>query len=284
MSKLPTLSILILLLLMTAIICIGCDEFDANYEKSVRDNFLVDKIYDYNDNLLAEYFYDKNNRLTKRIVTKVDYHPLRITDWRLEDIFEYKNGRVSKIHFYMRTLDTYTESDFENLNESRYVINYEYDSKGNLKKCRDFSYRYEKGRVAGMSRNQNGPFCGPDTIVYDHSGNVCQHIYIGPEVNNLGEPIAGTSKRVVYHFEYDNNPKLNFGLDYLYSYQPLPHMETDVVGEMILSKNNMTKTDHGGYTWVYTYNENGLPATIGALWNGKETIERKYKITYKQIY
>ena len=71
----------LLLLLLAA----GCDKegkFDLNkgdemkshnnekpVDPSVRDKFLVDKIYDYHHNLLIEYIYDDNNRLSKSIFT-----------------------------------------------------------------------------------------------------------------------------------------------------------------------------------------------------------------------
>ena len=36
-------------------------------------------------------------------------------------------------------------------------------------------------------------------------------------------------------------------------------------------------------TWVYTYNEYGLPATIETKWNGIETLEPMLlRITYKK--
>ena len=70
----------------------SCDkQISEVSDERIRNKFLVEKNYDYHDSFLAEYIYDKNNRLTKRIVTTVHNHPLRITDWRSEDIFEYKN-------------------------------------------------------------------------------------------------------------------------------------------------------------------------------------------------
>lgn len=46
-----------------------------------------------------------------------------------------------------------------------------------------------------------------NTIVYDASGNIIKHIYIVPEQDMFGQPIPGTTKEVVYQYEYDNNPQ-----------------------------------------------------------------------------
>ena len=112
--------------------------------------------------------------------------------------------------------------------------------------------------------------------------NVSQHVFVGPKYNMIEEPIIGTYSVSTTHYEYDNNPKPNFGLDYLFSYTPLPQMGTTSVLQRGLSKNNMVSD--AGNTWIYTYNEYGLPATIETKWNGIETLKPMLlRITYKQI-
>ena len=244
-----------------------------------RDELLVDKIYDYHNNLLAEYIYEKNNRLVKRIVTDRIIESYRTIDRRWEDEFEYENGRVSKIKTYTRYIDSF----FGNDDESHTENTFEYDLEGKLIKSRDASFRYENGRVEGFLRVNEGPFYVTDTIVYDNSGNVIRHIYIGPELTGFGQPIPGTTKRDVRYYEYDDKPKPNFGLDYLFGYNPLPYIEApELIGA--LSKNNMIKATEDGYAFIYTYNEDGLPATIETKWIGVETLEPMLmRITYKKI-
>ena len=100
----------------------------------------------------------------------------------------------------------------------------------------------------------------------------------------FGQPIEGTTQRVVYNYEYDDKPQPNFGLDYLFAFQPLPQMGTETGYARELSNNNLTKYVNSGTTWSYTYNEHGLPETIETKWKDIETLEPMLmKITYKQI-
>ena len=96
-----------------------------------------------------------------------------------------------------------------------------------------------------------------------------------------GKQIIGT-KRVVLDFIYGNNLKPDFGLDYLFIYDPLPfHEEPEM--ERLLSKNNMIECVDGN-KWIYTFNENGLPSTIEVKWKDIETEEPMLlKLSYKKI-
>ena len=248
-----------------------------------RENFLVDKIYDYHNNLLVDYIYDNNNKLIKRIYTNISITTVRTDDTRTESVFEYENGRVSKIIDNTRIHTTFHGYGFENTNNYYSEVTFEYDLSGKLIKRngQDLNFRYENGRVVG--RLTDDPIY-TDTIVYDHSGNIIEHIYIVPELDMRGQPIAGTTRRVVYSYEYDDNPKPNFGLDYLFISQPLPGMGTETGYARELSYNNLTKYVNSGTTWTYTYNEYGLPATIETKWNGIETLDPMLlRITYQQI-
>ena len=90
------------------------------------------------------------------------------------------------------------------------------------------------------------------------------------------------TKRVVQDFKYGNKLKPDFGLDYLFNYDPLPFSE-EAEMERLLSKNNMIEYVDGS-KWIYTFNENGLPSTIEVKWKDIETEEPMLlKITYKQI-
>jgi len=256
-----------------AISCNKINEFD-NVD-NIRKQFLVDKIYNYEDILVAEYFYDNKNRLIKKTVTSNVGNKKQ--EWgAYSDEFEYENGRVSKIK---RTPNSET-----------HVF---YNSKNQLMKSEGYfnypDFRYESGVVVGFLSKNDGSFFYSDTIVYNNSGNVVQHIHIHPELTDFGQPIAGTTQRSVRYYEYDNNPKPNFGLDDLFIYDPLPFFE-DAPLERCLSNNNMTEYI-GGSTWTYTYNENRLPSTIEIKWKDIETIDPDtgepfpmlFKLKYKQI-
>jgi hypothetical protein len=107
----------------------------------------------------------------------------------------------------------------------------------------------------------------------------------------IGQPIPGTSQRNVRFYEYDDKPKPNFGLDYLFTFQPLPQqggIGDNANHKRLLSKNNITEALSEGYKWIYTYNENGLPATIEIIWldcatSEWECVPNVLRITYKQI-
>jgi hypothetical protein len=244
-------------------------------QQDVRDNFLVDKIYDYHNNLLAEYFYDNDNRLTKRILTDQIVEPHRTIDRRWEDEYEYGNGRLSKIKTYHLYIDNSPVWGFEQ--KSNTETTFEYDSQGRPIKA---GFLYEDGLLVSTYGYTLGPCFYQDTIKYDNAMNVTEHIFVGPEYNMIEEPITGTYSIRTIHYEYDDHPKPNFGLDYLFIYNPLPYMESSGL-QKGLSKNNMIRDDSN--TWIYTYNEYGLPATIETKWNGIETLDPMLlRITYKQ--
>jgi len=287
------------LVLSALVIFTSCSkeiEFNDHLGTGIRSKFLVDRIYDYNGNLLTEYIYDDNNRLTKRIITTKSVHPIRTDEMRSEDKFEYVNGRVSKIITDTWSYTIWHQDSRESRDKYYSETTFEYDRKGRLTKGngvygQDLDFRYENGRVVGFLNNKENPWFITDTMVYDNSGNIIKHISIGPELNNFGQPIPGTSQRNVRYYEYDDKPKPNFGLDYLFTFQPLPGQGGiwDYANhKRLLSKNNITEGLSEGYKWTYTYNENGLPATIETIWLGCyetewECVPNVLRITYKQI-
>jgi len=253
-------------------------------ERTIRDKFLVDRIYDYHHNLLAEYIYDDNNRLIKRIFTNKSVSYFRTDEMRIETEFKYNRGRVSKMisNVWQHTVfHTFAHEVHHNYREE---ITFEYDSQGRLiGNSWGARYRYENGRVVGFLSNEADGFIRSDTLVYNHLGNIIQHILTVPELTNFGQPIPGTSQRVVHYFEFDNNPRPNFGIDHLFSFQPLPYTSTADL-QMTLSRNNMTRSSHAGTSWVYTYNEHGLPATIETIWEGIPTeTPMLLRIVYREI-
>jgi len=281
MNKLNIFFALIVALSITTVSCSKNDEFSDYLGTGIRSKFLVDKIYNYHNNLLAEYIYDIDNKLIKKTVADTIIESYRVIERKWEDEFEYKNGRVSKIKSYSRYIDNYWGEDYENHSET----SFEYDAQGKLvkKDGETLNFRYENERVVGLLSKNDGVFFITDTMVYDNSYNIIKYIRIGPELNNFGESIPGTTRRDVRYYEYDDNPKPNFGIDYLFVYNPLPYIEVPDLTRA-LSKNNMTKATEDGYAFIYTYNENGLPETIETKLLGSEALEPMLlRITYKQI-
>jgi len=272
------------------------NEFNDHLGTGIRSQFLVDRIYDYHDNLWAEYNYDDNIKLTERIITTKSVHPIRTDEMRSEDKFEYVNGRVSKIITNTKGHTVFHEYGFETHDNYQSETTFKYDRKGRLTRGngvygQDLDFRYENGRVVGFLNNNEDPWFITDTMLYDNSSNIIKHISIGPELSMFGQPIPGTSQRNVRYYEYDDKPKPNFGLDYLFIFQPLPQQGGiwDYANhKRLLSKNNITEALSEGYKWIYTYNENGLPATIEIIWLGCATSEWEcipnvLRIVYKQI-
>ena len=279
MDKLSSFA-LIVALSVAAVSCNKYVEFDNSLGIGIRSKFIVDKIYDYHNILLAEYTYDNSNKLVKRIVADTLIEPHRTIFRKSTDEFEYKNGRVSKIINATKVHENngYVQFDY------KIETSFEYSAQGKLIKRNGeaLNFRYEKGRVVGYS-HENDQWILSDTMVYDNSGNIIEHICIVPELTGYGQPIPGTAKRTVRYYEYDDNSKPNFGLDYLFVYNPLPYTEVPDLTRA-LSQNNMTTATEDGYAFIYTYNENGLPETIETKWLGIETLDpMRLRITYKQI-
>ena len=270
------------LLVLVFVFC-GLTATNTTQAQDIRDNFLVDKIYDYHNKLLAEYFYDNDHKLTKRIVADQIVEPSRTIDRKWESEFEYENGRVSKIKTYNLYVQKHNTIDaLSYTQESNTETTFDYDSEGRPIRAGS-NFLYEDGLLVSTYGYILGPCFYQDTIKYDNSKNVTEHIYVGPEYNMIEQPILGTYRVSTRRYEYDDNPKPNFGLDYLFIYNPLPYSEVPDFTRA-LSKNNMTKATEDGYEFFYTYNENGLPKIIETKWLGVETLyPMLLRITYKQI-
>ena len=240
----------------------------VNAQENIRDQFLVGKIY--GSNSLDEYIYDADNKLIKRITTDQS-----MASRKKIDMFEYENGRVSKI---IHCDSIYTGNDYSTLvfydaqgqliNTETYVENF----MTNIVNC-----HYENGLIVSTCHDY---FVAPlkcDTIVYDYAKNVIMHTI---------RFVSGSTYFTNY-YEYDNNPKPNFGIDYLFIYQPLAGNIESISYEMGLSQNNMTKiiTELNSYDSciIYTYNGFGLPETYEIITRNNPFYQRLYTITYKQI-
>jgi len=232
-------------------------------QQNIRDKFLVEKII-LNNNVISEYIYDVDNKLLKITLPSLQ---------KYVRIFEYENERVSKIIFkdsvdFMFDYDTH----------------FFYNSQGQLIRSEEHkngfmiyneNYHYENGRVVSIYEDGIIPF-EYDRIFYDNAGNVTERRQF---ITGTGKPYWRTE-----YYEYDNNPKPNYGLDYILSTYLLPGHGDAAINEMCLSKNNMTKMLTKGESRIYTYNEFGLPKTYEVIWEESPAIEPQiFHITYKQV-
>jgi len=226
----------------------------AKAQENIRDKFLVDKIYSSNSNGLVEYIYDVDNKLIKTISTCQGFEQGQSYNYKEVDIFEYENGRVSKIIHY-------DSSHFK----FNYDIYFLYNTEGQLIRSENYmdgsmykhlNYHYENGRVASAYLDGVMPF-QYDSIFYDNAGNVTRRSYYSWGIDGL--------TWYTDYYEYDNNPRPNLGIDYLFVYPaPIGGSGETLNEERGLSQNNMTKGV--GYIWIYTYNEYGLPETFISTW------------------
>ena len=182
-------------------------------------------------------------------------------------LLEYENGRVSKMIY---TADpVYHYDTYFIYNEQGQLIRYENYVGGSMGQYRN--YHYENGLMVSVYIDDIPPF-ERDSLFYDDAGNVTKH----SRLMGIDNP-----RWIRDYFEYDDAPKPNFGIDYLFMYQPFPGMGTTAILEKGLSKNNMTKGI--GETWVYTYNEYGLPKTIEHIPLVPPVNHLVLTITYKPI-
>ena len=264
---------------------LGCNVNNGlDLKNNLRENYLVDKItyFETSSNYkTTKYFYNKDNKLIKRLTTGKLFENNQVKDLKYVDEFEYENGLVSKI----RVRDS-THFKFS------YDIELLYDSEKNLIKqeiwkngvlISQSNFHYENNKMVSIYNDDTEPF-ETNTITYDNQGNVKKHTYLDPKKNLIGEPIEGEYEWVEYLFEYDNGSRPNFGIDYLFVYEPLIGIGNETFYSRQLSLNNLTKHVYSGTTWTFNYDESGLPTQVEMKWKGIEThYPMIFEITNKQI-
>lgn len=271
--------------LASMIMFLSCDKKDnLDVENDLRDNYLVDKIsyFETSSNYkIAEYIYDSDNKLIKRHTTGKMYENNQVRDLKYVDKFEYKNGLVSKIRVQDSTHFQYSYDIDLFYNSQKNLIRQEIWKNGSMIGHRKF--HYENNRMVSIYDDKTEPF-ETNTIVYNNLGNVIKHIYIVPKRDDFGQPISGEYEEVEYLYEYDNGSLPNFGIDYLFVYQPLIGIGTETGFARELSLNNLIKYINSGTTWTFSYDENGLPMQFEMKWDGIETVYPMiFEITYKRI-
>ncbi len=258
----------------------SCQKDDQTLVEKEKQ-FVVDKIYDYFNDLVAEYSYDNENRLIKKSVSEhlgENYQ----SEWAAyTDEFEYQNGLVSKI--------IHKDISYNQFNYETHIF---YNSMGKIDKTAflmgnqqfpsNTNYRYKNEYLTGTLKYNLETMVYADSIVYNNKGNVIKYICEYPMQDNFGNPVPKTKRVSIQEFNYDNHPRPNFNLEYLFIYNPLPfNEEADLQRQ--LSVNNMTENINGT-KWIYTYNEYGLPSTIEVRWkDAKTTTPMRLRIVYRQV-
>lgn len=252
-----------------------------------RDNFLVDEISRFesaSNYASAKYEYDTENKLLRKVITGKMIENSQVRDLKYVYEFDYENGLVSKIQYQDLTHFKFSHDIHFIYNSLKELIRKETWMNGFM--IGHLNYHYEDGRVVSIYNDNTVPF-EFDTIFYDNSGNVIKHTVIYPKMDMVGQPIPGEFEVRVLYYEYDDSPRPNFGLDYLFAYQLIPWMGTAFPCEIMnLSNNNMTKAIFEKQTHNYTYNEHGLPATLHVIFDpiGPSPYGGDiYTITYRQI-
>lgn len=225
--------------------------------------------------MLAEYGYDDDGRLVKAYLS--ERNTWQNTSYMYEERFEWWNNRPVK----QLTAMEYTGNGYREDVEQDFEVTYKYDAGGRLMHHgaddnwpggRQYEYD-DRGRLVQTYIYEFGGMTYKDRLEWDESGNVIKHICAGPLQSDFMEPMPGTYHEWVYEYEYDNHPKPNFGLSSAFfwdgRYSPWPSAgNTDEQMARTLSRNNLTRCEASGYGYRYTYNEEGLPATVQQIWIG----------------
>lgn len=239
--------------------------FDLATDNSVRDNYLVDSVVWFESPTnykRATYIYDDDNHLIKRVLKgKVEEGTGVVRDIYHEDEFEYTDGLVTKITYRNFTSPYKTESvQYRRLfyDDQRQLVRSE-GYGGNI------NYRYCNGKMVSFYLDGGEPF-EENCLIYDEYGNVNRYVIYSPEISDLGEAFPGTCETMDFDCAYDRAPKPNFGIDYLFVYDPIPG--TSYIGGQAgyvyeMSHNNLVRMNERH--WNYTYNAEGLPETINGL-------------------
>jgi len=261
-----------------AFICVIIAITCAKAQQNSNYKFLVEKteaVKEPPEFAMTEFIYDTDNKLIKSITTSHFFEQGNWRDGKSITVFEYENGRISKT--------MYTDSTHLLCNSCD--EHYFYNTQGQLIRnesyhngvyYRHLNFHYQNGLMVSTYTDNSYPL-QYDTLFYDNSGNVVKR------------SLGGWRE---YHYEYDNNPKLSFGIDYLFLYPPPPAQATmDANLAIGLSKNNMTKTYPSDPNapfdkFNYTYNEYGMPETVESMFiDSVNNFVRSYtiSITYKQV-
>ena len=263
---------LLFVLFALSISIAGCNKADDPPHKKVNDpphnekHFLVDKIYDYHDKLVGDFIYDDNDRLIKCMYRSI--YEEQSTDYD----FTYSANRVSVIAKTHQNFPGFNNEVHISYNADGQIIRSEIHQPGTIWGGMNYSYD-ANGRVKSIYSDEGDRKYFPD---YKGTSNIVTVKCI------LKDPDWGTTYEFDRKFTYDTHPKPDFGIGNIFQVEMLPFFGTEATTESYLSKNNMASMV-GGTKWIYTYNSDGLPATIETKWKDIEHDVILLKIKYRQV-
>lgn len=250
-----------------------------NFEESLK--YIVSRIYDYNGNLTATYEYNDQWQILSMV--HYDYNSIPGTVRSMTFRFSYISDTEFKVE--KRT----SQADMKIYDCDYYYM--EDKATGNIELKSDL---FNQGLVLseifiidddGNINKEIGE--GALQFIYDDNRNLTG--LRGWKDPNMGDNVIGETEYgldlVEYNniYQYDQNPRPNFGMGKCFFVEPLPYFGTIASYERALSQNNMTHV-HGEVNWEYTYNEIGLPTMINVIWPGVELLTPiVYKIEYVYI-
>lgn len=248
----------ILIAVMGIMMFVGCkkdepiDQSDSTIlQFPSRTDYLVESISWFDDSTNywnTVYEYDSLNHLIRRVMTGKIYEAYSTRDYTIVSDYIYTDGKVSSIIT-------------SNSNNSTYTSNFYYDSYGRLVRAGNTCFSYHKGRMDRIYYYNGDPKVY-SALEYDAPGNIVLQTMHYPEYDMIEQPTGKYLTRK-YNFEYGTGIRPDFGLDYLFCYEPIPGQGSAIPDAIrLLSPNCMTRDITGQDVWEYEYNGQGLPITM----------------------
>jgi hypothetical protein len=259
-------------LFLSVIACKKEEEARPNPNPLVQDIYVIDKVYDYRQNLIAEYLYDSSNR----VIQRKSQDP--INNSSSDYFFEYDQDKLVNIKY-----------DDHNFPQFNHDIRLNYDVAGRLisqetiqyaRVISKIIYQYDiQNRVVSFYNDSNLHYY---FFYYNDKGDIAYSMHVMDVSNNPFYQGKDTIQLYRY-FKYDAQLKPEVMQTHLFQMEILPYFGTEATEERALSAHNMTEFVNGT-KWIYTYNEQGLPATIETIWKDVVTEEpMMLRMVYRKL-
>lgn len=219
-----------------------------------RTDYLVESVSWFEDsshytNVIYEY--NSQNQLIRKIGTGKYVEQGQVRESRGEAVYHYTDGRITSI----------TYNNISNPQQQTPPDLFYYDEYGRLIRTGNTCYAYRNGRMDSIYYYNGDPNVY-SILEYDAHGNIVREIQHYPEFDMIEQPTGNYITRI-YEFEYSTGIRPDFGLDYLFGYEPIAGQGTTYpTAVRMLSPNCMTRYSAGPEIWEYEYNEHGLPITM----------------------
>ena len=263
---------LIGILLLLVIACNKEEAEQPNPNPNLHAIYVIDKVYDYNQNLIAEYLYDSSNHIIQRKTQDP------INNSSSDYFFEYDQDKLVNIKY-----------DDHNFPQFNHDIRLNYDVAGRLisqetiqfsRVISKINYQYDiQNRVVSFYNDSNLHYY---FFYYNDKGDIAYSMHVMDVSNNPFYQGKDTIQLYRY-FKYDAQLKPEVMQTHLFQMEILPYFGTEATEEKALSAHNMSEFVNGT-KWFYTYNEQGLPATIETKWKDIITDEPMLlRIVYRKL-